>query len=58
MALDGFDIDAITTLAGELEKASQGAGSLHRGIAAVLTRAADVAPAVSRLLARPAPVPA
>lgn len=39
MDFAGFDTDRITTLAGDLEKASEGAGSLHRGIAAVLTRA-------------------
>ncbi|WP_329365500.1 C2 family cysteine protease [Streptomyces sp. NBC_00669] len=39
MGFAGFDTEKIGTLAGGLEKASQGAGPLHRQVAMVLTRA-------------------
>ncbi|WP_435124836.1 C2 family cysteine protease [Actinacidiphila sp. bgisy144] len=42
MEFAGFDTDKIATLAGDLQKASEGAGGLHRRTAALLTRADEL----------------
>lgn len=42
MGFDGFDTARIRTLAGGMEKAGQGAGSLHREVADVLTQANEL----------------